>query len=67
MISPHETNGAPKATTPPAPPSPPSAFAAAVLKIGGQVHRLPDGAGGHYEIAILNPGALRPKHEGGRN
>ena len=35
-----------------------SAFAAAVLRSGGKVHRIPDGNGGEFQISIINPGAL---------
>jgi hypothetical protein len=61
----------PSKTVPPSKPTPTAAtaanFAAAVLAKGGEVHRVNDGAGGYYEVAIINPGALRPKTEGGRN
>jgi len=53
--------------TPASPPAATSAFAAAVLAKGGEIHRISDGAGGYFEVAILNPGALRPKNQGGRN
>jgi hypothetical protein len=61
-------------TTPPKPthadkptskPATTSAFAAAVLARGGRVHVIDDGAGGYFEVAIINPGALRPKNQGG--
>ena len=35
-----------------------SAFAAAVLPRGGEVHRIPDGNGGYFQISVINPGAL---------
>ena len=44
-----------------------AAFPAAVLKVGGQVHRLPDGEGGYFQVAIINPAALRNGNQGGRN
>jgi hypothetical protein len=42
-------------------------FAAAVLRGGGEVHRVPDGEGGVYQISIINPGAIRPANREGSN
>jgi hypothetical protein len=67
VTPPNESNCAPKAPKPTPTASTAANFAAAVLAKGGEVHRLPDGSGGFYQVAILNPGALRPKTEGGRN
>ena len=67
MSNPTPPPNSAKAPKPSPTPSTAAAFAAAVLAKGGEVHRLPDGEGGYYQVAILNPGALRPKTEGGRN
>ena len=42
-------------------------FAAEVLKIGGKIHRLPDGKARFFQFSILNPSALRPTNRRGRN
>jgi hypothetical protein len=42
-------------------------FAASVLLNGGEVHRVPDGKGGVFQISIINPGALRPANSEGHN
>jgi hypothetical protein len=44
-----------------------SNFAASVLLNGGEVHHVPDGNGGVFQISIINPGALRPANREGHN
>ena len=44
-----------------------SNFAAEVMRTGGEVHRVPDGKGGVFQISIINPGALRPANREGHN
>lgn len=66
MSNPSTPPGSAKPSKPSPTPSSAAAFAAAVLARGGEIHRLPDGAGGHYEIAVLLPKAQRPT-AGGKN
>jgi len=42
-------------------------FAAEVMRTGGEVHRVPDGKGGVFQISIINPGAIRPANRDGHN
>lgn len=42
-------------------------FAAEVMRTGGEVHRVPDGKGGVFQISIINPGAIRRANRDGHN
>jgi hypothetical protein len=46
-----------------------ASLAEAVLRHGGEVHRVSDGKGGYFQISIINPGALRrgAHKQGGQN
>jgi hypothetical protein len=37
------------------------------MRTGGEVHRVPDGKGGVFQISIINPGAIRPANDDGHN